>query len=750
MIEGNFKDVSLPGLLQVLGSEVSRNYRVRVSSTAAGGPASGGQSGDIYVARGFVVCASFGLLEGEDAICEFLSWREGTFFVETLTANIEVKKNLKRAISASNAFVENTLYINENNVSLNTVIVASKSFGSVEWQESLRQQPLEREDFVVLGWVGEGRTIRQALREFSFDIAQATAILTRLIKTCSVQVLRPTAQNVSDAPAGAAQPDPVVQRFVTTGGQEAAASSVAQAAARAYAQEATAAVAYDAFISTSFRPGSVPIPPTKNEKSHGNPLLDPIKKIGLDLAQVRASMEARFRSRVSRKLPEEAQPSSDSPTRAVPPPSEAEPRLAQSGQFHLPSASGQHYLSPPSSPANPNPVTASSAGTLGAVPFSGSSGSPATASASGNFGPVPGSVNSSSPATASGSGNFGPVPGSGNSGAPATASGSGNFGPVPANPAHSTTGPGMRLPPPDYVSGQWLGPRTAPAAAPLNAVPPANPPSAGTGGGAASPPEAAQDAINQMIGDGVKQWQPGAGPASFEPDKPAQPPIPAVPPASNQVPAPNSVSLRTPPATVPSSASAPPAAAPTASTPTARPSATFTTLAAESALDPLTTSGKRERTEALPMVTIDIDRLLQATFTPTQFGKLALTNPALDQLRRQTLLDVEAGKTLKSVIAEGARPAAAILNSYRYCLDRGYIENNDPVVSMTTELLLGRMELDQYLLQRRRLTGDQLRDLVEISRKEGVKLTQVLVRSGYLTVGDLDTLEREQKRFAFK
>lgn len=150
------------------------------------------------------------------------------------------------------------------------------------------------------------------------------------------------------------------------------------------------------------------------------------------------------------------------------------------------------------------------------------------------------------------------------------------------------------------------------------------------------------------------------------------------------------------------------------------------------------------------MVTIDIDRLLQATFTPTQFGKLALTNPALDQLRRQTLLDVEAGKTLNSVIAEGARPPAAILNSYRYCLDRGYIEHSDPVISMTTELLLGRMELDQYLLQRRRLTGDQLRDLVAISRKEGVKLTQVLVRSGYLTIGDLDTLEREQRRFAFK
>jgi hypothetical protein len=158
----------------------------------------------------------------------------------------------------------------------------------------------------------------------------------------------------------------------------------------------------------------------------------------------------------------------------------------------------------------------------------------------------------------------------------------------------------------------------------------------------------------------------------------------------------------------------------------------------------------RSRTEALPMVTIDIDRLLQATFTPTQFGKLALTNPALDQHRRHTLLDVEAGKSLGAVIDEGTRPAAAILSSFRYCLDRGYIDSADSVVPLTADLLLGRMEIDQYLLQRRRLTGDQLRDLVEIARNEAVKLSQVLVRCGYLTSGDLETLEREQKRFAFK
>jgi hypothetical protein len=99
---------------------------------------------------------------------------------------------------------------------------------------------------------------------------------------------------------------------------------------------------------------------------------------------------------------------------------------------------------------------------------------------------------------------------------------------------------------------------------------------------------------------------------------------------------------------------------------------------------------------------------------------------------------------------DGNRPPAAVLNSYRYCLDRGYVETSDSVVPLTVDLLLGRMEIDQYLLQRRRLTGDQLRDLIEIARKEGVKLSQVLVRSGYLTQGDLSTLEREQTRFSLK
>jgi len=69
---------------------------------------------------------------------------------------------------------------------------------------------------------------------------------------------------------------------------------------------------------------------------------------------------------------------------------------------------------------------------------------------------------------------------------------------------------------------------------------------------------------------------------------------------------------------------------------------------------------------------------------------------------------------------------------------------------LTVDLLLGRMEIDQYLLQRRRISGDQLHDLINIANQEGIKLTQLLVKGGFLTEGDIETLLREQKRFAFK
>ena len=591
MIEGNLKDVSLPGLLKFLASELNKSYRIKI--------ASGGNSGELFVSKGQVVAASYGLLEGEDALCEFLAWHEGIFWVELLSTQFEVRKNLVKTVKPTADFVDQCAFLIDRNVGLNTLISASRQFGGPEWQETVKISPLDREDFVVIGWLGEGRSMRQTLREFDFDIVQSTGILTRLMKSGSVEVIRPLAQESEEGlpvkepnpsePSTGFEPAAVeadkekseakLQRFVPTGGQEAAAASVAQEAARSYAQEAAAAVAQEAFISTSYRSTSHPPVPEGN-----NPPDKPQKAV--DLAQVRASMEARLRARAvrdSRSMPAMPPlpplPDSPLPSYKKPPPPASSTLPAESKETAAPVASHRDTRSD-----SPEP--------LSTVP-----------------------------------------------------------------PASDPTGQPQRLSLGDLIAGAKAGE-------------PQNPPKAVT-----------QD-----------QVQPAS---SSKPGK-------VIPPVE-------------PEAIITQSARTGDAGS----------------MEADGAHKP------RHRTGTMPMVSIDIDRLLEATFNPTQFGRSALNNPNLDALRRQTLLDVESGKSLENVISEGIRPAAAVLSSYRYCLDRGYIETVDPVIPITADLLLGRMEIDQYLLQRRRITGDELRDLVTIARKEAAKLPELLVRSGYLTAASV-------------
>ncbi len=67
------------------------------------------------------------------------------------------------------------------------------SFGTQAWQEALARQPLFKEDYAVLGWITDGRTMHtfQAMREFNFDVVRATSSLFRLLVTGSVEILRP-------------------------------------------------------------------------------------------------------------------------------------------------------------------------------------------------------------------------------------------------------------------------------------------------------------------------------------------------------------------------------------------------------------------------------------------------------------------------------------------------------------------------------------------------------------------------------
>jgi hypothetical protein len=494
MIEGTLKDASLPGLIQFLAAETNRLYRVILST--------GGQTGELYLMHGCLIHASFSLLTGEDALCEFLSWRDGSFAVERLAAEFEstVKKNINLRMQGPSNFVAQSAFLHESNIGLNTTLVPSKNFGSLEWQDAVRTQPLEREDFIVLGWLKDGRSLRQAAREFNFDIVKATGVLFRLHLTHSVQVLR--------------------------SGSEVGEASISEAAA--------------------------------------------LKSPEITGARSTSETKAKRRSQ------------GDSKTK-------------------LPQAKKE-------------------AGKEAPAVKSGQSGQPAAgAVVAGGGGGRRGAITASLPSMA------------------AIAEASAYLGKPKNSDGKEAVASETAASPASFTSS------------------------------VESTIDCAPDVVAQLPADAAPETEPGFS---------------------------------------------------------------------------------ARRTEALPLVTIDIERLLQAVFTATQFGKMALNNQALDQHLRQTLLDVEAGKSLQLVTTSSVRNPASVLSTYRFCLARGYIISVDPVVPLTADLLLGRIEIDQYLLQRRRINGDELRDLIEIQRQSGGKLADLLVKHGYLTAGDLTRLVSEQKRFA--
>ncbi len=404
MIKGSLKDISLPGLIQFLANE-NKIYRIKVER--------GSVQGDIVVANGHLISASYVLLRGEDALCEFMTWDEGAFYAERLPARFEdtVDKNINLRLHQGTTFADQAAFLLEDNVGLNTQVRPSRMFGTPEWQESSKLQPLQREDFLILGWLSDGRTMRQAMREFAFDLMQATACLYRLVLTRSVEVVR-----VSGPTA----------------------------------------------------------------------LGDDFVAVHLDGAAATARLEA-----------------------------VTEP------------------------PASAHEATALSAAEV--------------------------ETEISEPAAAS----------------------------------------------------------------------------------------------------------------------------------------------------------------------------------REGSVDKATL-----RTTVLPIVSIDIERLMKASFTISEFGFLALKNPMLDETIRFILLKAEGGSTVDDVVLEASKHPAAVLSTYRYCLERGYINNPDSVLPLTADLLLGRTEIDQYLVQRRRVTGEQLRELVVQARGAGVKLPEMLVKSGFLAQEDLKAVVAQHKRFS--
>ena len=154
------------------------------------------------------------------------------------------------------------------------------------------------------------------------------------------------------------------------------------------------------------------------------------------------------------------------------------------------------------------------------------------------------------------------------------------------------------------------------------------------------------------------------------------------------------------------------------------------------------------RTDPLPIVAIDIERLFQTSFHVSPFGHISLGNDVLDPDMQKILQNFKLGKTFITVATEEQMIPAQVLHDCKFCLERGFLDPPDAVASLTADLLLGRVELEQYLLQRRRITGDELRDVVEVARQKGIKLTDLLVKLGFMTASDWERLCQEKERFA--
>lgn len=530
MIEGDLADVSLPGLLQCLATESNKSFRVQLVS--------GPQKGELIISEGEILAANFGLLEGNDALTEFLFWGDGTFKVERfdLADDASFSRSLTIALRQLNSFADQILFLQKSNVGLNTEIVPSPKFGTQEWQEALQKLPLYKEDYVVLGWVTDGRTMRQAMREFNFDVVQATSSLFRLLSTGSVDCIRPQLVPELDS-------------------------------------------------SVAVEPSSAEKPKAESAKEKSDSTSS-IKEPDL--------------------LPEfdmEPEPNS------VPEPA-PEPVSAKISEAPAPAV--VHDFAPP---ADPEPASTSTS----------------SSSSSSNSAPAP--------------------------------------APTPAADARGE----------DVITSDSL-------------------------------PAVGSPEFMELM---AKAQQVSAGEAVKKADNPN-------PVAATSV-------MEKPKAKLKSDAEvAPPPA------------------------EPEKKSFDIRRTDPLPLVAIDIERLFQTTFHVAPFGQVALNNNALDDDMKKIVSAFKAGKTFINVATDGGHghDPAQVLHTCKYALERGYIDPPDQVVSLTADLLLGRVELEQYLLQRRRLNGDELRDVIEMARQKGIKLVELLVKMGFMTDSDWDRLNQEKERFA--
>ncbi len=610
MIEGDLQDVSLPGLLQLLAAESSRSYRLRIKK--------GGQHGDLFICDGHLLVATFGILEGLDALSEMLVWSDGEFVVERLPAHFKntIRSNITLRLTDPRCFSDQCAFLHESNVGLNTELIPSRTFGTKEWQEALNVQPLNKEDYAVIAWLTDGRTMRQAMREFQFDLKRAIGILYRLLITRSVEVVRATFlssesgegseeqltrianQHLAKHTADAHNRRTITVEFepVDIGGARMRSPQSGHAFASTADQlESAVDTAYGATIeaepaaSEKHSLAAAKAVDSEAQKGSGQSSRE-TTLTGIEAAQVQTSESVQ---RKPAQLASIIDRMKDSVSRADESKADVQkPTPAKSAE------------------TTADKLAAANAEKRKLLDFNDDEAD--------------------------------------------------NFKKRLKKPKAD----GAKL-----KDGKSRDTQDLPAF---------------------------EDEMPQAeLHDGLN----GIADEEF------------VEPFPEPAPEPNKV------------------------------------LNVVASTTPVRNFDER-KTDPLPLVAIDIERLLNSSFNITKIGTLALTNPSLDQVLQQVLLDVERGKSMMLVMTDSSRSDAAVLATYKYSLDRGYIEHSDLVMALTIDLLLGRMKLEQYLLQRRRITGDQLRDLMAISERQGISLEKLLVAAGYVLPHDMERLRQEQDRFA--
>jgi len=736
MIEGNLEDISLPGLLQLLAAESTKNYRLRINK--------GGQHGDVFVCEGHLLVATFGLLEGLDALCEFLNWTDGEFVVEKLPSHFKstIRSNINLNLSEPGCFSDQCAFLRESNVGLNTEVVPSRTFGTAEWQEALHVQPLEKEDYAILGWITDGRTMRQAMREFQFDLKKTIGVLYRLLITRSVEVVRPTAFS-----------EPVDTDLVKLASKELA----------KHAEPAAKGVTVE-FHATDIG-GARARPRGADDTASGLRALNPAAN-----DNSKSSQSAEPASGGAAKSDEQDLPVAKDPSKLV---KDSDKNSARdSGK---PAGKDGEKSAPKDREKDDKAVSGNAEKTVSAEGNKNSSGKDGEkVSAKGDD-----KVSSKADKTA-GWHNVSVAKRDGDKSTAKDGDKSSKDSERPAaksaakteaEPAVSldtlrTTGPLKAVDPKTAAENederQKVGvaakgdaepvSKTETGVAAQNSVPkrkiidllrdPIAP------NDDESPKHRKEANLSESIetedadvADNFKKQLKKASSSAAEKEnkngdkKPHQTQdLPAVETNPNDT-------LNEPLADHLDEVAAKALADFQADI------SEFEEVLHVVAPEIPVKQFDERRTDPLPLVSIDIERLLVSTFQITNIGSIALTNSQLDELLKQVLLDAERGKTLLLVLTDSNRSESAVLASYRYCLDRGYIEHTDPVMSLTVDLLLGRLELEQYLLQRRRITGDQLRDMVAISNRQGISLDKLLVAAGYMLPIDMERVNKERERF---